>query len=153
MIEFADAAEDAVELHRLAAEAKRASYSPYSRFRVGAAVRVEDGSVFTGANLDNASYPASGCAERSAISAAVSAGHRRVVAVAVDGDAPSVSPCGVCRQLMAEFARADAVVSYPWAGRLVSTTVGELLPHSFALDVPRDVSLDGPSDGRSDRDR
>lgn len=121
-------------LHARAVEAQSASYSPHSHFRVGAAVEVEDGRIFTGCNLDNASFPVSVCAEQSAVAAAVSAGARRIRAVAVAGDAESVSPCGKCRQLLIEFADTETAVVYRWEGRLVVVAISDLLPHSFELN-------------------
>lgn len=103
------------DLVRAAREAKSRAYAPYSRFQVGAAV-VMDGTMFTGANIENASYGATLCAERNAISAAVAAGHRRLEVVAVSTSAPSGtaidlrSPCGICRQVISEFAGPDALV-------------------------------------------
>jgi cytidine deaminase len=122
-----------------AVEARAASYSPYSRFRVGCAIRASAGQIYTGANLDNASYPVSVCAEKSAVSAAVTAGERRLAAVAVAGDADSVAPCGACRQLLAELGGPETTVTYRWQGDLVTASLGELLPHAFqlgALETP-----------------
>lgn len=115
-----------------AAAASRArAYAPYSRFRVGAAVLTADGRVFTGANIENASYPLSHCAERVAMHKAVSEGHRRLKAVAVvaDGDAPAM-PCGACRQVMAEFGVARVIVATP-RGRRRVRTLRTLLPEPF----------------------
>jgi cytidine deaminase len=113
-----------------------AAHAPYSRFRVGAAVRA-DGVVHTGCNVENASYGLAICAERVAIFAAVAAGARRLEAVAVacvdaapDSDPGSLMPCGACRQVMAEFAGADLPVHVDRAGTF---TLGALLPRAFAL--------------------
>jgi cytidine deaminase len=108
------------------------AYVPYCDFPVGAALRTEDGRLFVGVNVDNASSPLTVCAERSAVSAAVSAGARRIVEVAVHGSADSVSPCGGCRQVLAEFATADCVVSFPWKGTRISVPLAELLPYGFS---------------------
>ena len=115
-----------------AADASRArAYAPYSKFRVGAAVLTEDGTIFTGANIENASYPMSHCAERVAIHKAVSEGHRRLrtVAVVADGDAPAM-PCGACRQVMAEFGVRRVIVATPRGGRRIRT-LRALLPEPF----------------------
>lgn len=114
-----------------AADARQRAYAPYSRFRVGAAVRTPDGTVYTGANVENASYPLSHCAERVAIHKAVSDGHRRIEAVAVvaDGDAVAM-PCGACRQVMAEFGVRRIIVATP-TGRARVRTLRQLLAEPF----------------------
>lgn len=121
---------DLVELARTAAAS---AYAPYSRFRVGAAVLSADGRVFTSANVENAAYPASQCAEANAVDYAVSHGARRIEAVAVAcidaADVEGAYPCGRCRQIMSEFDVARVIVS---AGETVRThTLDELLPHRF----------------------
>jgi len=118
-------------LVRAAAQARRNAYAPYSRFRVGAAVLTQDGSVFTGANVENASYGLSHCAERVAIHKAVSEGHRTIttVAVVVVGDEPAM-PCGACRQVMAEFGVRRVIVATPGAVRRVRT-LKQLLAEPF----------------------
>jgi cytidine deaminase len=112
------------------------AYVPYSGFHVGAAVRA-GGAVFTGCNVENASYGLTLCAERTAIFAAIAAGHRRIEALAlacVDAapDAPpgALMPCGACRQVMAEFAAADLPVIIDRAGTF---RLDALLPHAFRL--------------------
>ncbi len=114
-----------------AARARLAAYAPYSRFRVGAAVRTADGTVYTGANIENASYPLSHCAERVAMHKAVSEGHRRLdtVVVVADGAAPAM-PCGACRQVMAEFGVTRVIVATP-AGRTRVRTLRQLLREPF----------------------
>ncbi len=118
-------------LVRAAAQARRNAYAPYSRFRVGAAVLTQDGSVFTGANVENASYGLSHCAERVAIHKAVSEGHRTIttVAVVVVGEEPAM-PCGACRQVMAEFGVHRVIVATPSAVRRVRT-LKQLLAEPF----------------------
>ncbi len=120
-----------------AVEASGNAYAPFSKFQVGAAIVVEDGSVFVGCNVENSSYGLTLCAERNAIFAAVAAGHRKLKAVAVvaKGD-PLPWPCGACRQVIAEFAEPDCpiyVASVDNPTHIESTTLGDLLPHSFRL--------------------
>jgi cytidine deaminase len=108
------------------------AYSPYSKFRVGAALEAEDGTVFTGCNVENASYSPTICAERSAMAAAVSAGQRRFRRIVITSDAPEpISPCGLCRQFMAEFGTGLTVISVGAAGGRKSWTLSDLLPEAF----------------------
>lgn len=117
-----------------AIEAQRGAYAPYSKFRVGAAIRVS-GQVFTGANIENASYGLSMCAERTAIYAAVNHGARELQEVVVSTDAsPPSSPCGACRQVLLEFAADPAnvtVTSVNPAGEHRSWTLAQLIPDGF----------------------
>lgn len=102
------------ELVARANHAKQTSYSPYSRFRVGAAILTEDGSIFEGSNVENASYGLAICAERNAIFQAAHAGKRKIIAVAVSSDEKLfLTPCGACRQVISEFAdgTADIILS------------------------------------------
>ena len=119
------------ELISKARDAARFTYSPYSHFPVGAALLCADGSVVTGANVENRSFGLSNCAERSALFAAVSQGHTSFRAVAVfcsAADAP-VSPCGACRQALSEFCPQETPVYYAGSdGKYQTTTIGELLP-------------------------
>jgi len=130
---------DAGDLVAAAVTARARAYAPYSRFRVGAALLLADGRVVTGVNVENASYGLTVCAERNAVSAAVLAGMRpgdlRALAVAAEADGP-VSPCGACRQVLAEFATPDTPVLLHNVrdGATVEHTVAELLPHAFARD-------------------
>lgn len=117
-----------------ARKVRRQAWVPYSRFKVGAALRTPDGAVFVGCNVENAAYPQSSCAEASAISVMVSAGARRIAeVVVVGGGTGPCTPCGGCRQRLAEFASpATRVHMANPAGRvLLSTTLGALLPHAF----------------------
>jgi cytidine deaminase len=122
----------AEELLDHAREAARYSYSPYSHFPVGAALLCADGTVVTGANVENRSFGLSNCAERSALFAAVSGGHTAFLAVAVwapASDTPT-SPCGACRQALSEFCAPGTPLYFAGKkGPHVSTTIGELLPH------------------------
>ena len=118
---------------RAAAErAMRNAYAPYSEFLVGAALLTPDGTVIAGCNVENASYPAGICAERAAIGAAVASGHRRFVAVLIrtEADAPT-PPCGVCRQVLAEFGTALIVIAHAATGTEARWTLADLLPHPF----------------------
>jgi cytidine deaminase len=117
-----------------ALQARVRAYAPYSRYRVGAAVLAADGSVIVGCNVENASYPATICAERVALTAAVAQGQRAFVALAVateDGG----SPCGICRQVMAELGPDMVVYISDAAGVFRTTTVRDLLPDSFSSSL------------------
>ncbi|KAL4961905.1 cytidine deaminase [Aspergillus stella-maris] len=116
--------------------AKAAAYCPYSKFRVGAALLTESGEYFTGANVENASYPVGTCAERVAFGTAVVAGQRQFKAIAVATDiTPPASPCGMCRQFMSEFtSRLFPIYMYDKDMKCKVITMGELLPNSFGPD-------------------
>lgn len=120
------------ELFKIATIAANASYSPYSKFRVGAALLCDDGSVVTGANVENRSYGLAICAERSAIVSAITQGKKGFTALAIscpDANYP-VSPCGACRQFISEFVDPGFTIRFGGSdGRFVDTTMGELLPH------------------------
>lgn len=136
--------EQKVELISAAIKAKDGSYSPYSKFRVGAALLASDGRIITGANIENAAYGPTICAERTAIVKAVSDGIRSFAALAVTTDVPSpISPCGVCRQVLREFcslkempiflvpAGYDPANTTDMESSIVVTDLETLLPHSF----------------------
>ena len=117
-----------------AAQAARArSYSPYSRYAVGAAVLDEKGAIHAGCNIENASYPQGWCAEASALSAMVMAGGSKAVAVLVTGPGPqTITPCGGCRQKLREFGQPDLlVIAADPGGVKQSWTLEQLLPESF----------------------
>jgi cytidine deaminase len=119
-------------LRAAARDASARAYAPYSRFHVGAAVLADDGRIFASANVENASYGLSSCAERNAIFAAVFAGARRIVAVVIHTPTPDpVSPCGACRQVIFEFGSDAVVVSGCDAVHERRWTIGELLPGAF----------------------
>ena len=120
-------------LVELAKKARAHAYAPYSGFAVGAAVLAADGRVFVGCNIENASYGLTNCAERTAIFSAVAAGAReiRALAVAADGALPC-SPCGACRQVIAEFA-VERIILANLKGRRRVVTKEELLPFAFSL--------------------
>lgn len=133
------------ELLRRAREARRNSYSPYSRFPVGAALLAEDGTVFTGANVENASYGLTTCAERTAVSHAMSEGARAFRAVAVVGpeDDRACAPCGSCRQILHEADPDMLVITAGNGGEPEITPLRELLPGAFGGERLRDRGGDG----------
>jgi homotetrameric cytidine deaminase len=118
--------------------AMRNAHAPYSRFRVGAALRASGGGVYLGANVENAAYPQGQCAEASAIGALVAAGERDITEVAVVAEREDFCPpCGGCRQRLSEFAGPETPVHLGRPGGLRRTlTMGELLPHAFDLEAP-----------------
>ena len=108
------------------------AYCPYSHFAVGAALECADGTVFTGCNIENAAYSPGICAERTAVAKAVSEGHTDFVRIAIAGrSADFCVPCGVCRQVLREFAPDIEVICLNGAGEEKIFTLPELLPHSF----------------------
>jgi cytidine deaminase len=117
------------------AEAARVfAHAPYSKFQVGAALLCADGSIQRGCNVENASYPAGICAERTAIAAAVARGQKRFVAIAIAGPpGVALTPCGICRQVMSEFSPDGAllVIARDAKGTPRTTTIGALLPGAF----------------------
>lgn len=122
------------DLIAAAVTARKSAHAPYSKFYVGAAVRDEQGRVFSGCNIENAAYPQGWCAEPSAISALILAGGKKVTEVAVLGNGDVLcTPCGGCRQKIREFASDDVKIHCcTEAGKLIRTfTLGELLPASF----------------------
>lgn len=110
------------------------AYAPYSGFKVGAAIRTPSGKVYSGVNVENAAYPEGTCAEAGAIAAMVAAGETEIAEIAVIGDAPEpVSPCGGCRQKIAEFAPKGVVVTMSnMSGATLEVKVEDLLPYAFA---------------------
>ena len=134
MIELTD--DERGALIDLANEARRRAYAPYSNYQVGAALRTKSGRIFTGCNVENAAYPTSMCAERIAIYKAVSEGEKEFEVMAVVTPNGG-TPCGGCRQVMAEFSLDTVVLVADGKGRLVKeTTVAGLLPGAF---TPKDM--------------
>ena len=125
---------DAKELMKMARKARQNAYAPYSHFAVGAALLAESGRVYTGCNIENASYGLTCCAERNAIFAAVGAGERRFKMLAVAADSPEpVAPCGACRQVIAEFG-ISLVVMGNLKEATKTMTAEELLPYGFGQE-------------------
>lgn len=127
------------ELVKAAISAREQAYVPYSGFKVGAAVQGLSGLIYSGCNIENASYGLSNCAERTAIFKAVSEGEQELIAIAVVADTPGpVSPCGACRQVMAEFGIRKILLAN-LNGKQRTVTMEELLPFSFAKgDIRKD---------------
>lgn len=126
------------QLIESALEAKSRAYAPYSKFPVGAALETTDGNVFQGCNVENLSFGLTICAERSAVSAAVSAGFRAFKRIVIVSDSKQpISPCGACRQVLAEFAPALEIISASCDGERYETTLDLLLPRAKTgiLDV------------------
>ncbi|HHV29679.1 cytidine deaminase [Acetivibrio mesophilus] len=121
------------KLLTIAENIKENSYSPYSNFRVGAAVLTESGKTFAGVNVENASFGATICAERTAVFKAVSEGERKIMAVAISSDSDDYTfPCGICRQVLAEFGADDTrVICGNRNGEFKVFRLGELLPNAF----------------------
>jgi len=120
-------------LRQAATEVRKHAHAPYSQFPVGAALIDKQGRVFTGTNIENASFGLSLCAERSAIANAVTAGSRVFSGlVVVTGARAPTTPCGMCRQVLVEFPPSFPVRCYTLAGQLEELTVDALLPHAFA---------------------
>lgn len=131
---------DYKELVKAASEARNASYSPYSNFAVGAALLGASGKVYKGCNVENAAYPATNCAERTAFFAAVAEGERVFRAIAIIGGAKGESPteycypCGICRQVMGEFCNAEFQIIVALSEDDYKVfTLEEMLPHGFVL--------------------
>lgn len=125
------------ELVAAARAAAENSYSPYSKFRVGAVVVADDGRTYTGANIENAAYPSSNCGEATAIHSAVADGVRKIDTIAVAcidaADVQGAYPCGRCRQIMAEFDVDRVIVAGREGSEIREHTLDELLPNRFTL--------------------
>lgn len=134
------------QLAKQAIEAMKYAYSPYSGYQVGAALLCKDGSVYTGCNVENASYSVTNCAERTAFYKAISEGKKDFSAIAICGGKNGVledlfPPCGVCRQVMREFCQDDFVIYLVTKEGIESYTLDELLPVSFRSDTIRKGEL------------
>jgi len=127
---------DYKKLSKFAIDARENAYVPYSKFKVGAAVITEDGTIYTGCNIENASYGATNCAERTAIFKAVSEGHKKIKAIAVVGDmSTNTYPCGICRQVIVEFATEDIqIILVKNEEEYVVKTMEEILPGAFTKE-------------------
>lgn len=136
--------EERTALIALASEARRRAYAPYSHYHVGAALRTKNGRIFTGCNVENAAYPTSMCAERVAVFKAVSEGEREFEVIAVV-TSNGGTPCGGCRQVLAEFGLDTIVLIADERGQLMQeTNVSELLPGAFTpkdLPISNDMNL------------
>lgn len=120
------------KLIRMAIEARKSAYAPYSKFKVGAALETTDGTIFTGCNVENASYGVACCAERTALFKAVSEGVTEFVRIAVIADtAKPCPPCGICRQALFEFSPNIEVVMANTKGKTKTMKLSALLPHGF----------------------
>lgn len=126
------------QLILIAEKAMENAYAPYSGFKVGAALLAENGAVYSGCNTENASYPAGICAERAALAAAVTAGERKFLKLAVVGGKSGVitdfcTPCGICRQALSEFGGDTEILLFD-GGKIKKYRLSELLPESFGRD-------------------
>ena len=121
------------ELVNLAVKARENAYAPYSGFHVGAVLLADNGKVYTGCNIENASYGAAICAERTAVAKAVSDGAKKIMAIAIASDSLSETmPCGICRQVLSEFCTPDMPLYLSDRnGRFSDYTFDEILPHAF----------------------
>lgn len=138
VIDFTALGADIQKLIREAAAVREFSYSPYSKFKVGAAILCSDGAISRGCNVENASYSVVTCAERAAIATAVSMGTRTFVALALIADSGSdrfTTPCGMCRQAIAEFGNVSLYLTNCHMNRVLCLSIGDLLPMSF--DLPK----------------
>jgi cytidine deaminase len=122
------------KLIALAREARKCAYAPYSKYFVGAAIVTKSGRFFSGCNVENASFGATICAERSAIAQMIAAGENAPIACAVVTAGPrAAAPCGICRQVLWEFARDMPIAIVTVSGRRRDTTLAKLLPDGFRL--------------------
>lgn len=126
---------DNVCLVNKAKKAMEYSYSPYSKFRVGAALLTDHGEVFTGCNIENASFGGTNCAERTALFKAISEGHNKFTKIAIISDSKSyTAPCGICRQVLSEFSLDLEVIMANENGEYITKSLRELLPLAFTSE-------------------
>ena len=125
------------DLFEAARDAMKFAHAPYSKFPVGAAIRADDGRIYTGANIENLSFPQGWCAEPTAIGCMIMGGGKKIVEMAVIAEKMALCPpCGGCRQKILEFADADTLIHlYDGAGTAKTMTMDELLPFSFQTDT------------------
>jgi len=135
------------ELIKAAIKMKEMAYVPYSGFRVGAALLTKDDKIYTGCNIESASYTPTNCAERTAIFKAVSEGDMDFKAIAITGDSEYTFPCGVCRQVMREFSHDLKIYIVKNENEYKEFTLKELLPHSFG---PEDLIEDKTKDDENE---
>lgn len=123
------------ELIKKAHEAKTLAYAPYSKFKVGAAILTESGKVYTGCNIENASYGATNCAERTAIYKAVSEGETQIKAIAIVSSGNDITyPCGICRQVIAEFMKDGDLIFENSKGEIQVISIKDIFPYSFTQE-------------------
>jgi len=124
--------DEVIKLYTKAKAASEKTYSLYSNFPVSAAVLTKNGKIFTGVNIENASYSITLCAERVAFSNAIAAGHKDIKAIAIYASVNSIPPCGACRQFMIEFGE-DIIVIFKYNGEIIQKLVSEILPYKFSF--------------------
>ncbi|WP_211229981.1 cytidine deaminase [Desulfovirgula thermocuniculi] len=131
--------------------ARERAYAPYSSFKVGAALLTARGKIYTGCNVENASYGLTVCAERVALYNAVSEGEREFTALAIVSDGPSITvPCGACRQVLAEFSRDLKILMGNSQGGYVAASLEELFPLAFTLDAAGEAAGKEGNNGRGE---
>jgi len=125
------------DLINKAKEAKEFAYVPYSGFQVGAALKTKSGKVYTGCNIENSSFGATNCAERTAIYKAISEGETDFESIAVVSSAGDITyPCGICRQVMSEFMKDADIFFEDKDGNIIDSSVHEMMPHMFDNEIP-----------------
>ena len=125
---------DNANLIKLAQKAEKNAYAPYSNFKVGAALLCKSGNVYTGCNVENSSYGASNCAERTAVFKAISEGKREFIKIAIVSSGGDFTyPCGICRQVLSEFMPNGSIVLFSKEQGIKEFTLNELLPYAFKL--------------------